>query len=309
MDEAFYIHGTVSSIKTGGINGTTPYLRALKSPTTDLTHIDTFWPIGHNRQMPIILMFLLIFSPMSFAQKKLGRDSFMTKVRPVLNGILSDFYQMITLFPDFPKEIIPLIQEVDALSTYKENLKEACPRLIDKKCNEILNPLREKLTKIKALSLQVMTHQKLSSSLYMSSLSGLRLVNQFDTKLEEVKGYIDNASFLMSAQIPQRRETYFVIKEMDELSTLLSLAVVEYIPFNYREDFRHFFFNFVHPVQNQISKHKNFEFLNSNVNSLNFAINLLNMNLTKRTKKTPTGMSPFLSVMHNRWNSLLRYYF
>jgi hypothetical protein len=259
--------------------------------------------------MTILLMLLLLFSPVSYAQRNLGRDSFMANVRPVLNGILNDFYQMITLFPAFPKEIIPLIQEVDTLSTYKENLKDACPRLIDKNCNQILKPLREKLTKIKALSLQVMSHQKLSSSLYMSSLSGLRLVNDFDTKLEEVKGYIDNASFLMTAQIPQRRATYFVIKEMDELSTLLSLAVVEYIPFNYRENFRHFFFNFVHPVQNQISKHKNYEFLNRNVNSLNFAVHLLNMNLTKRTKKTPEGMAPYLSVIHNRWNSLLRYYF
>lgn len=153
-----------------------------------------------------------------------------------------------------------------------------------------------------------MAQQKISSALYLNSLSGIRLVSQFDYELEEAKGYLDNSSFMLTAQIPQKRETYFIIKELDELNTLLSLAVVEFIPFMYREDFRQFFFNFVYPVQLQISKNMNYEFLNRNVNSLNFAVNLLNMNLTKR-KKTPEGMGSYLSVIHNRWNSILRYYF
>lgn len=258
--------------------------------------------------MRYLVIFLIIMSPLTFAQRNLGRESFMVKVRPVLNGILGDFYQMITLFPDFPKELIPLIQELDTLTEDKETLRASCPRLLTTKCEETMNSLRRKLVKIKALSFNVMAQQKMSSSLYLNSLSGLRMVSQFDSELEEAKAYLDNASFFLRAQIPQKRETHFVLKELDELNTLLSLAVVEFIPFTYREDFRQFFFNFVHPVQLQISKHKNYEFLNRNVDSLNFAINLLNMNLTKR-KKTPEGMGPYLAVMHNRWNSLLRYYF
>ena len=157
--------------------------------------------------------------------------------------------------------------------------------------------------------MEVMTQQKMSQSLNINSLAGMRIVTQFDSELDEIKGYLDNAAFILTAQIPQRRETYFVLKELDELNTLISLAVVEYIPYNYQDDFRHFFFNFVYPIQIQISKNKNYEFLNRNVSSLNFAINLLNQNLTKRNKKTPEGMAPYLAVIHNRWNSLLRYYF
>jgi hypothetical protein len=36
---------------------------------------------------------------------------------------------------------------------------------------------------------------------------------------------------------------------------------------------------------------------------------LLNQSLTKRNKKTPEGMGPYLATIHNRWNSILRYYF
>lgn len=258
--------------------------------------------------MRYILILLFIISPVTYAQRNLDPESFRVKVRPILNGILGDFYQMMTLFPDFPKEIIPLIQELDSLTLDKETLRTTCPRVLTHKCKDTVKTLRLKLATIKALSLKLMAQQKISSALYLNSLSGIRLVSQFDYELEEAKGYLDNSSFMLTAQIPQKRETYFIIKELDELNTLLSLAVVEFIPFMYREDFRQFFFNFVYPVQLQISKNMNYEFLNRNVNSLNFAVNLLNMNLTKR-KKTPEGMGSYLSVIHNRWNSILRYYF
>ncbi len=113
----------------------------------------------------------------------------------------------------------------------------------------------------------------------------------------------------MRARIKQKKETYTVVRKIDELQAMLSLSIVEFIPFLYKDDFRLFYTNFVHPIEVQLSKHKNYEFLNRNVNSLNFSINLLNQNLTKRSKKTPEGMAPFLSLIHNRWNSLLRYYF
>lgn len=255
-----------------------------------------------------ILLIILLTSQMAYAQRSLNRDAFMIKVRPVLNAILNDFYQMITHFPDFPKELIPLIQELDTLTIDKEVLRETCPRLIDVKCKKTVESIRGKLAKIKSLSLTVIQKQRMSSSLHINSLSGFRLLTQFDAELEEIKTYFDNTAFLASAQLPQKRETYFALKGLDELDTILSLSIVDFIPYNYREDFRHFYFNFVHPIQLQISKNINYEFLNRNVNSLNFAINLLNMNLTKR-KKTPEGMGSYLSLIHNRWNSILRNYF
>ncbi len=253
------------------------------------------------------LLFLLS-SPL-MAQKNLGRETFMANVRPSLNAILSDFYQMISLFPDFPREIVPLLQELDSLTEDKEVLRETCPRTIGPKCKKTVDSLRTKLQELRSLSMKLMVRQKMTSSLHLSSISGLRFVTLFDSELEEVKTYLDNASFLTTSQISTKRQTYQILKELDELNSILSLAIVEYIPFLYKEDFTHFYFNFVHPIQIQISKNNNYEFVNRNIHTLNFTLNLLNMNLTKRNKKTPEGMAPFLSVLHNRWNSILRYYY
>lgn len=258
--------------------------------------------------MKFVLSFCLLFSTSVFAQKSIGRDAFMVNVRPVLNGIIGDFYQMVSLFPDFPKDLVPLVETAEGLTIDKENLRTSCPRSIDKKCKEQIENIRQKLQKMKSQSMTLLANQKVSEALHINTLAGQRLIAEFDVELEEVKGELDNSSFFMAAVIPQKKETFAVLKELDELNTLLSLAVVEFIPFMYKEDFRHFFFNFVNPIQQQISKNNNHEYVNRNITSLNFAINLLNMTLTKK-KKTPEGMGPYLSTMHNRWNSILRYYF
>ncbi|HXH76489.1 MAG TPA: hypothetical protein VNJ08_16075 [Bacteriovoracaceae bacterium] len=257
----------------------------------------------------IFLTFLLFLSTQVHAQKNLSPQVFQSNVRPVLNGIINDFYQMISLFPDFPKEIIKAIEQMDNMEDVRENLKTTCGGYLTEKCQASVDALRLRLAEIEASTLNLMARQRPAHSPYMTSLIGMRMVSEFQLELQSFKGSLDNASFMMRAKIKSKKETYAVIRKIDELQSMLSLAVVEFIPYLYKEDFRTFYSNFVHPVEIQLAKHRNHEFLNRNLNSLNFSINLLNQNLTKRSKKTPEGMAPFLSLIHNRWNSLLRYYF
>jgi|GEM_PF-971340 len=264
---------------------------------------------GIMKPMKFILPFFFFLSLHAQAQKSLTPQAFQINVRPVLSGILNDFYQMIALFPDFPQELSGIVVQLESMNTDKEHLLTSCPRLVNDSCYSHLRAIQNKLSLIQARTLKLFVHQKISSSLHLNTITGMRLVQDFHATLEEVKGELDNSTLMIKASIRHKKETYQIVKQLDELNTLISLAIVEYIPYTYKEDFRHFFFNFVHPIQQHISKNRNYEFLNRNVNSLNFAVNLLNMNLTKRNKKTPEGMSPYLSLIHNRWNSLLRFYF
>ena len=256
------------------------------------------------------LLFLFIFLSLQVhAQKTVGAQTFQGNIRPILSGILSDFYQMITLFPDFPKDLVSIVDEIDDLHGEKELIREKCPRNLEIACLENITKLRNRLVGVQAKTLALISRQKMSSSLHMNPLAGIRTTNEFMLELEDIKGSLDNAALILKAGASLKMPTYHVVKKIDELSTFVSLTVVEYIPFTYQEDFRNFYFNFIHPVQQQISKNQNYEFMNRNINTLNFALNLLNQNLTKRNKKTPEGMAPYLSVIHNRWNSILRFYF
>lgn len=256
-----------------------------------------------------VFLLMLLLSNTAWAQKSLSPQVFQANVKPVLSGIINDFYQMISLFPNFPKPLIGIVELIDNMEEIKEALRTTCPSQLNDKCRPTVDDLRTRLIDIETRTFQLWSEVKPDNSVYMTSLIGMRLLSEFKGELVLLKGTLDNASFLMRAKISEPKGTFILIKKLDELNTILSLTVVEFVPFQYKEDFRSFFFNFVHPIESHISKNKNYEFLNRNVNSLNFAVNLLNQNLTKRNKKTPEGMAPFLSLIHNRWNSLLRYYF
>lgn len=256
-----------------------------------------------------LLIVLFLMTHNVYAQRKLTPEAFQVNVKPVLNGILNDFYQMITLFPSFPKEVVELVEKMDDFTSEKEILKSSCPQHLNQSCLASIEAIRQKLSAAQDKTIELKARLKMNSSLHMTTIAGLRVVNDFQSDLEELKGLFDNASFLVKAGIKNKAETYPLIRKLDELSTMISLSLVEFVPYNYKEDFRHFFFNFVHPIQLNITKNKSSEFFNKNLNNLNFTLNLLNMNLTKRNKKTPEGMAPYLATIHNRWNSLLRYYF
>jgi hypothetical protein len=259
--------------------------------------------------MRFLFLILLFVSQNTWAQKKLTAQVFQTNVRPILSGIISDFYQMISLFPDYPKEMVSLALQFNQLDSDQIALRSYCQNKMNKNCLVAIDALRKKLIPIENTSLKLLSHDQMTSSLYLNSIIGYRMINEFHNDLYAFKGSLDNHSFLYRANIKERSSTFDFVKKLDELHALISLAVVEFIPFNYKSDFRGFFSNFVHPIESQLYKQSNYEFFNQNLNSLNFSVNLLNQNLTKRNKKTPEGMAPFLSVIHNRWNSILRYYF
>jgi hypothetical protein len=262
----------------------------------------------HNERMKFFILFIVL-SNAAFAQKSLNAITFQANVRPVLSGILSDFHQMIALFPDFPQDLIGITYEVQNFHSEQELLKEKCPRFLEKACLTNINNIRIRLQNIQSKTLKLISSQKITPNLHMNPIGGLRMISEFQIQTEQIKGILDNSALIIKAGASERKSTYEIIKLIDELSTYLSLTVVGFVPYTYREDFGHFYFNFIYPIQQQISKNQNYEFLNKNINSLNFSINLLNQNLTKRNKKTPEGMAPYLALMHNRWNSLLRYYF
>lgn len=255
-----------------------------------------------------LVLFLSLFSMSVMAQKSLSSQTFQGSIRPVLNAILHDYYQMVGLFPEFPKELGNLVEQLNGLHDDRELLLQKCPRQINSACLSNVKSLNRKLTQIEGRTLILISGIQLSPSLHISSLAGLRVIGDFQNLLAQTNGELANSAYMVEANVKHRRETYQVVKKLDELGTILSLCMVEYIPFAYKEDFRQVYFNFIHPIQTQISKSQNYEFFNKSIESLNFSYNLLNMTLTKR-KKTPEGMAPYLSLIHNRWNSILRYYY
>lgn len=256
-----------------------------------------------------LLILLLLFSNFAWSQKSIGSGSFQGSVKPMLTGLINDFYSLVAKFPNFPTEFTPLMEETGNLLQPKLNLLAECPSVMSKKCAGSLQELQQRLSKIEAITLKLLARQQLSESLHLEAIGGMRLLNQFQLAMASLKGTIDNTSFLIKAELRPSQKSYPLVKKIDELRDLAGMALVEHVPYLYKEDFRHFYLDFVFPLETELPKVSNYEYMNRNVRYLNFTFNLLKMNLTKKNKKTPEGMGPLLENMHNRWNGVMRSYY
>ncbi len=258
--------------------------------------------------MKLIPFLLLFLSFQTWAQKSISAQVFQVNVKPILQGIVGDFYQMIGLFPHYPKSIIQISNDLQSLENEKEILLSSCSHKLDQNCLSAIDQLRRKILPIEALTAKVLQHKTFENTLYLDQLSGQRILREFYSDLIEFQYKLNNASLFLKSKVRTNHKGIYFVKLFDQLQIQMSLAVVEFVPMVYKAEFKNFYSNFIHPIEKHRSQKTSHQHFSQNISHFNFSINLLNQNLTKRNKKTPEGMAPYLSVIHNRWNSILRYY-
>lgn len=256
-----------------------------------------------------ILVFLCLFiTQAAIAQRELPAGVFRSVARPQLSGIVSEFYQMIELFPDYPQNINQLLHTSRQFEDDKQVLIETCPRYINQAC---LPTIEKMLKGIQDLDQQTTTFYgqlKSNQEPYISALTGLRFIDLYQNELIKLKSALEFASFTYRAKKSQIK-TDPIIFLHDRMKTYLSLSVPEFTPYVYKEDFKQFYMNFIRPLEHHLSTPTAHTFFYKNIKELNFNLNLLHQNLTKRNKKTPAGMAGNLNNLQNRWNLILRSYY
>ncbi len=258
--------------------------------------------------MKFVLFLLLFLSFQTWAQKSISAQVFQVNVRPILQGIIGDFYQMIGLFPDYPKNIIQISSDLQNLENEKEILLNSCSHKLDQNCLSAIDELRKKILPIEIATSKILQHKTFDNTPYLDQLVGQRILRDFYSDLIQFQYKLDNASLFIKSKVRTNHNGIYFVKLFDQLQIQLSLAIIEFIPTIYKAEFKSFYSNFIHPIEKHSSQKSSHQHFSQNISHLNFSINLLNQNLTKRNKKTPEGMAPFLSIIHNRWNSILRYY-
>jgi hypothetical protein len=258
--------------------------------------------------MKFIFLIIFFFNHSTWAKNSVSAQVFQTNVKPILSGIISDFYQMIGLFPGYPQNMIWVAQEFNKIEFERSLMIDSCQHQMDKNCLQIIDELRKKIGMIEEKTLNILSQKNVDSSLYLNNLIGVRNLSEMHADLIQFKYQLNNSSFIYRSNIKSKNNVYHFIKNLDELQAKISICLIEFMPHKYKEEFRGFYINFVHPIEKQIYRTTNYIYFNKNIDNLNFSLNLLNQNLTKRNKKTPEGMAPYLSTIHNKWNSIIRYY-
>lgn len=252
----------------------------------------------------LIVILLLCHYGQVLAQRQVTPQVFSAHIRPLLNSIHNDFFHVLNQFPDFPKELPPLIHQLYEQQELKNQIPLECPRQLTAQCKQEISSLKNQISTL-TFSLQSMNSSlKARETIYLGSLIGVKHSMNAMNLLWSLKTELDLAIFLIDAEIPTQLGSLEIVQRLDEVRTELVLSMLEFIPELYQPDFKTFYFEFIHLLR----LNKTTEYLQLNLNRLDFNLNLFVQNLTKRNKKTPEGSNQYLQLMHMRWNGIQRYY-
>lgn len=254
-------------------------------------------------------LFLTLFFSLH-GHAKLSTGSFQIHVRPQLVGIYQDFRQILNTFTDYPPEAIQLISSMDRLRGMAHSLRAKCPLKPEIECLDTLLKIQKESRDLEWLFLHYQTNTHYHPNSGISPLVGLRIWLKLEKDRSKLQRLLDVEILCLSAaRKSERASTAEMTKLIDQMESYSDLLVVEFIPPKYQEDFRSAWMNFFRPLHRHAELEGRTVFLTSNLKSLNFYWNLLNMRMTKRVKKTPEGMSGPLNAIQNRWNQVMRVIF
>lgn len=253
----------------------------------------------------IMILTLMLSLPLqAFTPRTLSPQVFSSRVTPTLTSIQSDFFQILNQFPDFPKELPPLINNFYLHQDIKNQLPLECPRELNPQCAKEILTLKKYIVDLNEALDSVVSKLKPTIANDLNSLIGIKYINNASNLLWSLKMEMDFASFLNDAQLSSSLKSLEVIHRLDQIRTELILGMLQFIPQLYQVEFKTFYNDFIHPLR----LNKNHDFFVDNFTRLNFNLNLFVQSLTKRNKKTPEGSNQYLQLMHMRWNGILRFY-
>ena len=237
----------------------------------------------------------------------LAPSVFQMHVRPQLMGIDQDIQQIFLAMPGYPPEALRAMELVDQLQKHTLAAGALCPRALNAACLPQMQSTLLVLRELERLCLTQRKHGQPSSEVALGALLGERQWLQLLSSTQELKSGLEASILAVAAGRKPELMTMWHWRQLsDESDNWLNLLLIEYVPARLQEDFRSAWMNFFQPLRHQALLMNNSLFLTTNLYSLNFYWNLLNVKLTKRLKKTPEGMQGPLNAIQNRWNQVMR---
>ncbi len=257
--------------------------------------------------MKVFILCYLLPALSLAASRPLDQQLFQTQIRPQLQGIDQDIQQIFLAMPGYPADVIKAMDLTDQLLRHTYTAQTLCPRVLNPSCLPQLQNTLQVLRQLDRLWLSQESHSRPTGDASLSSLLGSQRWLQLQEVILSLRGSLEASAIAVSSQPGYTGLTMAQWRKLtDEADGRLNLLVIEYVPARLQEDFRSAWMNFFRPLRHQALLHNNALFLTTNLDSLNFYWNLLNVKLTKRLKKTPEGMQGPLNAIQNRWNQVMR---
>lgn len=256
----------------------------------------------------IVVLFIFSLNIFAYDNKDINLSNFEFNryVRPQLISISHDFQTLLTA-------LNPELKELKNLGNTLQDIKKRTSSLeklyIAQKFNECEFNLNQSLKQFSMGLLLLEVPPSLYKKEYFTadnlieSLHSFQIFRQsfFDLYLE-----FKNFQYLIRAKTQLTKPIKSLLQEINITQSSFQTFVLKSSDNRFRTEFSSFWSDFLRPVQNLILPQNDKSLFIHKLNDFNLRLNILNVTLTKRNKKTNKQTATILKIIHNRWNNILK---
>ncbi len=241
----------------------------------------------------------------------LSKESFTRYVRPQIKNMVKEFYHLLKKGHPLHGDIILIRTKIAELSRDWQEWEMSCTNMKDE-CNEMLINFYKKARALDLILLNIQNSQ-------------LNFISDDNTN------QFDNILYLMQKIDHLSNLNYEILHKLEELLITIEInyfyhsnVAVDFGPIYHKMllnsemiltsllekrfavEFDTLWVNFMKQLESHIVQKQDSKYLLKNLGALNMSWNSFHMRIVKSNLSYPANKISIISIMHNRWNSVLK---
>lgn len=239
-------------------------------------------------------------------------STFRRYIRPQVRSIVSEYYHLLKKKHSLLGEMVQVKNYILTMLVDWEEEKDICPAKLDS-CHERVRTffhtarkLQIKLNQIHGLGFKDLL-QKNKERDIESALSLQKTIDDISIRNYKLLHYLEELLITVDTDhAPNRFHRQKIRPLLNEMLVLGEIGITSLLPSPFRQDFDFIFTNYMKLLEKYVILNRDKKYLINNLEQLNIAWNGFHMKMTKGNTKLDRSYLQIISIMHNRWNSVLK---
>ncbi len=215
------------------------------------------------------------------------------------------FLVMKKVSPESAK-ILSLRKYALSINSKSESITLEC-RDFNSKCSNQLKSIKKEIVNFEKSIFKEIEDVKITSVQIDDQIEYLRLLKDLAVKISSLSHSIEEYSLLKDSELERYSKNMYDISDgTNEALFLLNLKINTLMPSHLRPEFEKVWKGFVLPIEQNVLRKNDKEFLLSHLERFNIDWNSFHKNITKGNFDLPKSKTLYSDIIHNRWNQILK---
>lgn len=237
---------------------------------------------------------------------KLSSESFRRYATPQLRSIVNEYFLVLRKISPDTAKILKLRRSSLKISDQSKVISKNC-RIFNEECVQLFSDLAKSSMRFEKDIYIELENALITSIQIDDQIEYIRLLKDLATIQASTSHDIEEFQILLGTDLEKySKNIYDIQKKVDRSQFLLNIKINTLVPAYLRSEFENVWSSFILPIEKNVLGQNDKKFLLSHLERFNIDWNSFHKNITKGNYNLPKSKIKVSSIMHNRWNQILK---